>query len=272
VPDPFAAAPGERMYRTGDLVRHLPDGQLDFLGRLDHQVKIRGFRIELSEIEEALARAPGVRAAAVLAREDAPGARRLVAYVVPAAAPPSPSEEAAWIEELRQSLRRHLPDYMLPAAYMVLPALPLTANGKVARQALPAPPLERHGGSDSFVAPGTPAEEAVAAIWAEVLGVARIGAADDFFAQGGHSLIATRVVARLREAFGLELPLLLLFEARTVSALAAAIEQLQLERVERDAGADLDRLLDEVDGLSDDEVERLVSSFAGPAGSDAVMP
>ncbi|HEX2642744.1 MAG TPA: amino acid adenylation domain-containing protein, partial [Thermoanaerobaculia bacterium] len=216
IPDPFGDQPGERLYRTGDLVRWLPDGSLDFLGRLDHQVKVRGFRIELGEIETALAALPGVQQAVVVVREERPegGARdpRLVAYVV--------GDIAA--EELRRALRERLPDYMVPAAFVRLPALPLMTNGKVDRKALPAP--ERQASQESYVAPRTPVEEVLAGIWSELLGLDQVGADDAFFDLGGHSLLATQVMSRLRRAFGVELPVRDLFEAPTVAGLAARVE------------------------------------------------
>jgi len=220
VPDPFGAW-GERLYRTGDLARRLPDGTIEFLGRSDHQVKIRGFRIELGEIEAALATLPGVREAVVLAREDRsegrPGDRRLVAYVV--------GDIAA--EELRRSLqeqlRERLPEHMVPAAFVALSALPLTPNGKVDRKALPAP--ERQGTPGACLAPRTPVEEVLAGIWAEVLGLERVGVADHFFDLGGHSLFATRVMSRLRAALGVEIPLRDLFAAPRLADLAARVEE-----------------------------------------------
>ena len=216
-PDPFFGS-GERLYRTGDLARWRPDGELEFLGRLDHQVKIRGFRIELGEIEAALL-APlvsqgKIREAVVLAREDVPGEPRLVAYV-------APELPARFDRELRERLGKRLPDYMLPAAFVVLPALPLTPNGKVDRKALPAPEWAAEVG---WVGPRTPSEELLAGIWSEVLGIPGIGVHDDFFALGGHSLLATRVVSRVREVLGVELPLRRLFEVPTVAELARRIE------------------------------------------------
>ena len=173
VPDPFGGA-GERLYRTGDLARYRPDGNIDYLGRIDHQVKIRGFRIELGEIEAALSRIPGVREAVVLAREDSPGDKRLVAYV----AGSNGAEPAA--AALRAALQRELPDYMVPAAFVVLDALPLTSNGKVDRKALPAPDIGAQV-APQYVAPRTPAEEMLCRIWAEVLGIERAGIEDNFF-------------------------------------------------------------------------------------------
>jgi amino acid adenylation domain-containing protein len=212
VADPFSGNPGARLYRTGDLVRWREERELEFLGRLDHQVKVRGFRIELGEIEATLVQHPAVREVVVAAREDRPGGRRLVAYVVGDAA----------VEELRRLLRDRLPDYMVPAAFVMLAALPLTPNGKVDRKALPAP--EWQGAEEGYLAPRSPVEEILAGIWAEVLGVERVGAADQFFDLGGHSLLATQVMSRLRGAFGVEMPLRDLFEAPRLAELAARVE------------------------------------------------
>ncbi len=220
VPHPFSEPGGERLYRTGDKVRRLVDGTLDFLGRFDHQVKVRGFRVELEEVESVLGRHPEVLHTVVIAREMGVGDRRLIAYVVPSRAE---TDAAAW----RRYLQERLPEYMVPSWFVVLESLPLTPNGKVDRRALPEP--ERMGGgADSgvgSVAPRTPAEEVVAAIWSEVLGLSRVGALDNFFELGGHSLLAVRVIARLRDAFGVELPLRKLFEAPTVALLAAHVEE-----------------------------------------------
>ncbi|HSF43788.1 MAG TPA: amino acid adenylation domain-containing protein, partial [Thermoanaerobaculia bacterium] len=213
VPDPFSPQPGGRLYRTGDLVRRRPGGDLDFLGRIDHQVKIRGFRIELGEVESVLAGLPGVREAVVVAREDTPGDRRLVAYV-------AGGTDAG---ELRRSLRERLPDSMVPAAFVMLEALPLTPNGKVDRRALPAPEQEpSKSGGDG---PRTLIEELLAGVWAEVLGLERAGIHESFFDLGGHSLLATRVTSRLRSVFGVELPVRALFEQPTVAGLARRIER-----------------------------------------------
>ncbi|HEX2091228.1 MAG TPA: condensation domain-containing protein, partial [Longimicrobiaceae bacterium] len=214
VPDPFSGRSGARLYRTGDRVRWRADGGMEFLGRTDAQVKIRGFRIEPGEVEAALLRRPGVREAAVVAREDAPGEERLVGYVAPAAG------EGLDPAELRAHLRGELPEYMVPSALVVLDALPLTPTGKTDRHALPAPEA---ASAEVYTAPRTPAEERLAGIFAEVLKRERVGAHDDFFALGGHSLLATRVVSRVREAFGVELPLRALFEAPTVAALAERV-------------------------------------------------
>jgi amino acid adenylation domain-containing protein len=224
LPDPFGAAAGGRLYRTGDLVRWRPDGELDFLGRADLQVKVRGVRIELGEVEAALAGHPAVREAVVAAREER-GDGRLVAYVAPAdAAAAFGAEAEALVETLRRHLERRLPAALVPAAWVVLPALPLTSRGKVDRGALPAP--EAPAGDEPRAGGGDAAEELLAAIWADVLGVPRVGPHDHFFALGGHSLLAVRVAARVRELFGIELPLRALFEEPTVAGLARRIAAL----------------------------------------------
>jgi amino acid adenylation domain-containing protein len=218
VPDPFAAEPGARLYRTGDEVRARPDGELEFLGRLDYQVKLRGFRIEPGEIEAVLAEAPGVRDSVVVLREDTPGDPRLVAYLVPRA-PGSLS-----LPGVRDFVRGRLPGPMVPGAWVVLERLPLTPNGKTDRAALPAPESTRPAEAPEHVAPRTPTEQALAGIWAEVLGADPPGIADDFLELGGHSLLALRVVARVRESLGVELPLAAVLEARTVVALAERVD------------------------------------------------
>ncbi|MFJ1938893.1 non-ribosomal peptide synthase/polyketide synthase [Kitasatospora sp. NPDC088160] len=207
--DPYGPS-GSRMYRTGDLASWRTDGALDFAGRADHQVKLRGLRIEPGEIEAVLAGCPGVVQAAVVAREDRPGDKRLVAYLVPA---PEGAPEAA---ELSGRLRRDLPDYMVPAAFVTLDALPLTANGKLDRAALPAP---EYGASDAGRGPRTPQEQLLCGLVAEVLGREQVSIDDNFFDLGGHSLLAARLASRVRETLGLELGLRMLFEAPTVAGL-----------------------------------------------------
>ncbi|HST60355.1 MAG TPA: amino acid adenylation domain-containing protein [Longimicrobium sp.] len=214
VPDPFGRQPGGRVYRTGDRVRWRADGVLAFLGRTDAQVKVRGFRIEPGEIEAALRRS-AVADCVVVAREDVPGDRRLVAYVVGGV-------EAG---VLREHLRRELPDYMVPGAFVALDRLPLTPNGKVDRKALPAPDFAT--AEERYVAPRTPMEEVLAGIWAEVLRLERVGVEESFFELGGHSLLATRVVSRVRELFGVELPLRALFEGPTVAELAGRVGEMR---------------------------------------------
>ncbi|HEX9940764.1 MAG TPA: amino acid adenylation domain-containing protein, partial [Thermoanaerobaculia bacterium] len=214
VPDPFSEAPGDRLYRTGDLARRLADGRIEFLGRTDHQVKVRGHRIELGEIEAALASHPAVRQAAVLAREDTPGDRRLVAYVV---AEPGSEPSTA---ELRRALAERLPDAMIPAAFLVLEAFPLTPSGKLDRKALPAPDATRPALDQGYSAPQTPAEETLARIWAQVLRLDRVGVHDNFFELGGDSILCIQVVTRAGQA-GLQLTPRQMFLHQTIAELAS---------------------------------------------------
>ncbi|MGH9361540.1 MAG: phosphopantetheine-binding protein, partial [Thermoanaerobaculia bacterium] len=214
-------ATGGRRYRTGDRVRQRDDGELDFVGRVDHQVKIRGFRIEPGEIEAVMRHHPPVRECVVTCHDNGRGDRRLVAYVVPE---PGADLDPA---ELRRRLRAVLPDHMVPAAYVVLDALPRNANGKLNREALPPPDGERLERDKTYTAPRTAVEEAMAAIWGEVLGMARVGVEDDFFDLGGHSLLGVQVVSRVAEAFGVEIPLRQLFGAPTVAGLAQTVERLR---------------------------------------------
>ncbi|MDR2305913.1 MAG: amino acid adenylation domain-containing protein [Paucimonas sp.] len=215
--DPFAATPGARMYRTGDLVRWLADGRLDYLGRNDDQVKIRGVRIELGEIESRLNGLPGINEAVVLAREDQPGQARLVAYFTP-----QPGVEAPSPEQLRGQLLAHLPEYMVPVAFVVLQTLPLTANGKLDRRALPAPDRAALF-EQAYVAPEGALENALAQLWAELLQVERVGRHDHFFALGGHSLLAMRMVSQVRLRLGVELALAELFANAELSAVAQVL-------------------------------------------------
>ncbi len=224
VPDPVGGTPGlyagGRLYRSGDLARYQADGAIEFAGRVDHQVKIRGFRVELGEIEAALAIHPEVREAIVADRADPLGSRRLVAYVIPGG-----EVGPALVPVLRAHLEARLPSYMVPAAFVLLAAFPLSPSGKVDRRALPEPAPE----GAPYLAPRTPAEEVVAGLFADLLKQERVGARDDFFALGGHSLLATRLASRLRQAFDVELPLRQLFERPTVAGLASAIEELRAE-------------------------------------------
>ena len=222
VPDPFDDRPGACLYRTGDLVRALPSGELEFLGRLDDQVKVRGFRIELGEVEAAVAAHPEVAEAVVTAREDAPGDKRLVAYVVSAGADAGAGAPTAG--DLRRFLATRLPGYMVPSAVVALDGFPLTPHGKVDREALPAPAPNRDGREGARTEPRSATERAVAAVWEEVLGLADVGLDEDFFDVGGQSLLAAQVVARLRESSGRHVPLAAIYESPTVAGLAAAVD------------------------------------------------
>jgi amino acid adenylation domain-containing protein len=220
IANPFSQDADSRLYKTGDLARYLPDGNIEFLGRIDHQVKVRGFRMELGEIESVLAHHPGIQQAVVLVREDTPGDRRLVAYVVGA------TGTNASAQDLHRFLKQKLPEYMVPSAFVFMNSLPLTANGKLDRKALPAPDQSRPDLESDFVAARTPTEELVAGTWADILKLERVGIHDNFFELGGHSLLATQVVSRLRGVFNIELPLRALFEHPTVETLAERIETL----------------------------------------------
>ncbi|MFN6568745.1 amino acid adenylation domain-containing protein, partial [Dendronalium sp. ChiSLP03b] len=229
IPNPFGGSRGEeRLYKTGDLVRYLADGTIEYLGRIDNQVKIRGFRIELGEIETALSQYPHVQANCVIAREDVPGNKTLVAYIV------AQKEQTPKVNELRSFLKEKLPEYMVPNAIVFLEALPLTPNGKIDRRALPKPELD---GTllEKYVAPRTPTEELLAQIWAQVLKVEQVGIHDNFFELGGHSLLATQLASRIRNIFKVELPLRKLFAAATVAELAQLIGQLQQQTRELSA-------------------------------------
>jgi amino acid adenylation domain-containing protein len=219
LPDPFSEVPGARMYRTGDRVRWRAEGTLEYLGRSDFQVKLRGYRIELGEIESVLAQQPGVAQAVVVLRSDIPEDQRLVAYIIP-----EPDKIPPTATELRQGLQAHLPEYMLPAAYLLLDRLPLTPNGKLDRRALPAPEWTAQPEA-GYVAPRSPVEEQLASLWARVLGVEQVGVHDNFFALGGHSLLATQLLAHIHNTFQVRLPLRSLFEAPTVAAFAPLLEQ-----------------------------------------------
>lgn len=238
VPNPWAA-PGTRLYRTGDLARYLPDGNLEFLGRRDDQLKIRGHRIEPGEVEVALSQAPGVRAATVACRTDPAGELSLVGYLV--------AEGEPSIEEIRGHLRRSLPEYMVPSSFIQLPYLPMTPSGKVDRRALVALDGTRLGIERPFAAPRTSLEQRLAEIWRGVLGVERIGVSDNFFDLGGHSLSATRVVARIRDLFDIEVPLVRIFEQPSIAGLACALIEAELARDESP------EMVTEVEALSDEE-------------------
>ncbi|RKG95355.1 non-ribosomal peptide synthetase, partial [Corallococcus sp. CA047B] len=219
VPHPFRTQAGARLYRTGDQVKQLPDGSVVYLGRLDSQVKVRGFRIELGEVESALSRCEGVSESVVVVREETPGIKRLVAYVV------ARTGAQVTTDGLRSELKARLPEYMVPAVFTVLPALPLTVNGKVDRKALPAPEASTEA-SESYEAPRTRTEETLAGVWARVLGVERVGVRENFFALGGDSILSIQVVAKAGQA-GLKVTPKQLFQHPTVEQLAKVVEAVR---------------------------------------------
>jgi acyl-CoA synthetase (AMP-forming)/AMP-acid ligase II len=217
VPDPFSSEPGRRLYRTGDLARYRADGNIEFLGRIDQQVKIRGFRIELGEIETQLAEHPSVATVAAAVREEA-GEKRIVAYVVPA-----PNRSIA-VAGLKSFLQQKLPDFMIPAQFVLLDQLPLSPNGKVDRKRLPDSLPEKRWETSASIPPQTPTQRVLAKIWLAVLKLERIGIHDSFFDLGGHSLLATRVVTRIRRELNVDLPLRVVFDRPTLARLSEAVE------------------------------------------------
>jgi acyl carrier protein len=217
IPDPFSAAPDARLYKTGDLARYLPDGSIEYLGRIDFQVKIRGLRVELGEIEARLAELNAVDKCVVIVREDRPGDQRLVAYYVV-----KPGVDVS-ISDWRSYLRSKLPEFMIPQHFVELDSIPISPNGKVDRKALPKPEAEK-ACEKNYVAPRTGAEQKIAAIWQEVLNRERVGVSDDFFELGGHSLLATQVMSRINRLFKIQLSLRRFFEARTIEALAEFLD------------------------------------------------
>lgn len=218
IPNPFAVIPGDRLYKTGDLARYFPDGNIEFLGRIDHQVKIRGFRIELGEIESVLNEHPDIRFAVVLARQDRPGDKRLVGYFT------VNDSRIPETRELQDFLKNRLPEYMVPSVFILLDKFPVTSNGKIDRKALPAPELNREAAGKEFIAPRTTTEELLAEIWAQVLGVDKVGIYDNFFELGGHSLIGVKLQSRINDAFDVEMQLRRIFEAPTIAELAKLLD------------------------------------------------
>jgi amino acid adenylation domain-containing protein len=237
VPNPFSDN-GSRLYRTGDLARVLPNGEIEFLGRVDEQVKIRGFRIELNEIAVALNSCEGVQTSAVIAREEPDGEKRLVAYIV------SKADASLSAPELRNRLSQTLPDYMIPSAFVQLEQIPTTMNGKVDRQALPEPTSENMIGEESYIAPESLVEVRLAALIAPLLHVDRVGINDNFFLLGGHSLLGAQLITRISDTFGVNLPLLSLFDHPTLGGMAAEIERLIFAKIEASDGHDLQAVPD----------------------------
>jgi amino acid adenylation domain-containing protein len=217
IPNPLSSEPGARLYKTGDLARYLPDGNIEFIGRIDHQLKIRGFRIELEEIEATLSQHPNVRQSVVIVREDVPGDKRLVAYIIPC------PKQAPTLSELHRFLKQKLPEYMLPSAFVMLETLPLNTNGKVDRRALPAPQQERPSLERPFVAPQDTLELQLTKIWEQVLSIQPIGVKDNFFELGGNSLLAVRLFVQIEQIFSKKLPLATFFQAPTVEQLACIL-------------------------------------------------
>jgi amino acid adenylation domain-containing protein len=252
VPDPFGKRPGARLYRTGDLSRHLPEGDIEFLGRIDHQVKVHGLRIELGEIEVVLAGHQGVREAVVVARLDDSGESRLIAYVV-AARTPAPNET-----ELSRYLIDKLPYYMVPSAFITMNSLPMTPNGKVDRKALPAVEVRGDFADEFFVAPRTPLEESLAKLWSELLGRTRVGVSDNFFRLGGHSLLGARFISRVRDEWNVNLYLDALFRAPTIGDMAVLITKRRAEQALTD---DISAVLAELEDLSDERAQQLLDEM-----------
>jgi amino acid adenylation domain-containing protein len=246
VPHPYSTEPGARLYRSGDLVRYLSDGNIDILARMDQQVKVRGFRIELGEIEAVLQQHPAVRETVVVFRED----KRLVAYVV--------ADTEAIVAELRGWLRERLPDYFVPAHFVVLDKLPLTPNGKVDRRALPAPDNTAQS-AETLIAPRTPEETKIAEIWSDVLDISPIGVESNFFDLGGHSMLATKVVTRIREAFSLNVPMRVMFDSPTIAGVAAHVANAGAQ----DEVTSIAEMIEKLTQLSDDETRSLLQKAVG---------
>lgn len=253
VKDPFSHIPGARMYRTGDLACYRPDGNLEFLGRIDNQVKIRGHRVELGEIEAVLSRHPHLREVAVVAKADRSGGTQLAAYGVPV------KGQKPTVESLRSFLLERLPEYMVPSVYVNLEALPLTPNKKLDRAALPEPDQARPILEGSFVAARTYVEQQLARIWTEVLNVKAIGVNDNFFDLGGHSLSAVQVAFRVRQLFGIDFPLRMLFQAPRLADLAGKVEGMLVEQADT---TQLGKLIEEIEQMSAEELASSIRSMS----------
>jgi hypothetical protein len=246
VPDPFMNNPGARLYRTGDRARWLPDGQIEYIGRVDNLIKIQGYRIEPNEVIGVLDRHPAILASAVVARQDGRENPRLVAYLVLNGAQVGPT-----VTELRELLRSRLPAYMMPAIFVVIPDLPMNSNGKLDREALPAPVAANVLPDDNYLAPRTVLEEKLSALVANLLGVAQVGVNDNLFLIGGHSLFGTQLIARMRDNFGVDLPLRSVFESPTPALLAQEIERFMATKI----GA-----------MSEDEIQRALKQATSLGG------
>jgi amino acid adenylation domain-containing protein len=220
IPDCFFNQLSKRLFKTGDMARYLPDGNIEFLGRMDNQVKIRGFRVEPEEVEALLSQFSKIRQTIVMAREDIPGTKKLVAYVVPQ------SEHVPTSSELRRFLKQTLPDYMIPSIFVFLKTLPLTPNGKVDRRSLPIPDKNRPHLESTFVLPRTPLEQNILLIWSQVLKIEKIGIYDNFFDLGGHSLLATQILSRLKQTFNMDIPFKVIFEAQNIADLSEYIQTM----------------------------------------------
>ncbi len=262
IPDPFSETLGGRLYKSGDLVRYLPDGNIEFLGRIDQQVKIRGFRIEPGEIETIIDEFNEVKETFVMVREDSPGDKRLVAYIV------TENSHEPDLSVLKSQLSERLPGYMIPSSFVMLNAMPLTPNGKIDRKALPEPEFSRESLRSEYAAPTNETEEKLSGIVTELLNLDKTGIHDNFFELGGHSLLATQFMSQIREQFAIDLPLSLLFEKPTVAALSREIIKIssseengapvKIERIDRD-GEDLEALLLSIDKLSEDETKSMLN-------------
>jgi amino acid adenylation domain-containing protein len=251
VPHPFSREPGARLYRTGDLGRPFPNGSIEFVGRADDQIKIRGFRIEPIEIEKVICQHPSVREAILVAREDNSESKRLVAYVVPKGG------SCPAIREMRDLLKQELPEYMIPSAFVFLDALPLSPNGKIDRHALPDPDRARPDIGVPFVAPKSPLEEELAAIWKEILSLDSIGVDDSFLDLGGDSLVAAQIISRVVSRFQLDLPIKLLFDSPTIAEMAAVIGGANAGKFDED---EVERIVSELESVSEDEARQIVKN------------
>lgn len=266
IQNPFSANPADIIYKTGDFGRLLPDGNFELIGRRDNQVKLRGQRVELGEIEAALKRHSDVHEAVAKIWGDEPNSERLAAYVVGRA------QSELTITQLQETAREYLPDYMVPADFVMLQSLPLLANGKIDREALPAPDRSKANNEQTYVAPTGELQQRLAAIWSEILGVEKVGIYDNFFYLGGHSLLVTQVISRVREEFQVEVPLRRLFERPVIDELAQAIEQIKTEQEEKQES----NILDMVEGLSEEEMagllEQLSEAETGTASRPSFLP